>query len=112
MHETHFAERIAAAVSARRKERGPDSVRAVLVRLGAGTHVTPDSLRGAFDSAAGRAGLSGVELRVETVEPRCVCEDCGAEFATDTKAIRCSECGSARVVLRQAAEMEMEILEA
>ena len=111
MHEHHLAEKIVSLAVTRARELRRDKIRTVKVRISALTCVRPDSLQAAFQTAARHAGLDGAELIVETVEPTCRCEDCGADFVPDIPATRCVQCGSPRVVLQEGPEMEIERIE-
>ena len=111
MHEHHLADKIVSLAIVRARELGRNKIKTVKVRMNALTCVHSDSLECAFRIAARNAGLDGAELIVETVEPTCRCEDCGADFVPDTPTTRCAQCGSVRVVLQQGPELEIESVE-
>ena len=111
MHDSHLAEKIVSLAVARARELGRDKIGTVKVRISALSCARPDSLQAAFQTAARRVGLDGAELIVESVEPSCRCEDCGADFIPDKPTTRCPQCGSARVVLQHGPELEVESVE-
>ena len=108
MHDSHLAEKIVSLAITRARELGCNKIGTVKLRISALTCVRPDSLQAAFQTAARQAGLDGAELIVETVEPTCRCEDCGADFVPDKPTTRCPQCGSIRVVLQQGPDLEIE----
>jgi hydrogenase nickel incorporation protein HypA/HybF len=108
MHETHMAQSIVSAASSRAKSSGASSVKAVRVQLGKWTCIDPDSLRNAFAAATAGTLAAGADLEIEVIEPSLRCEECRAVFEGDSKALRCVKCGSARVVLQQQADMQVQ----
>ena len=90
---------------------GYANVKAVRVQIGSWTCVNLDLLRRAFAAATSENGKAGPELHIEVVKPQCKCEDCGCAFDPDEFALRCVECGSARVVLTDGREMVVRSIE-
>lgn len=108
MHEVSLASQIASIASSHALKAGASGVLAVNIRIGAWTCVNPDLLRRAFAAASDEHGWTNVELRVEMVQPTCRCLDCHTDFRPEEFHLRCEKCGSARVVLEQGREMEVE----
>ncbi len=108
MHETHMAQSIASAASSHAERSGASGVNAVRIRLGKWTCIDPDSLRTAYNKVAAGTPAAGSDLRIEVIEPSLRCDECGATFEADAKTLRCAKCGSARVVLQQQSDMEVQ----
>ena len=81
------------------------------MQIGSWTCINADLLRRAFAAATSQHGKSGPDLHIEVVKPQCKCEECGSAFEPDEFALRCIECGSARVVLTQGREMVVQSIE-
>ena len=111
MHGTSTAERIVLIASSRAAALGLPSVKAVRVRIAAWSHITQDELRACFESASRGKPTEGADLKIDIHEPSCRCEGCGADFAPDHFTLRCPSCGSARVVMDKAREVEVESVE-
>ena len=111
MHEISVARQIVSIASGRARALGYANVKAVRVQIGSWTCMNADLLRRAFAAATSENGKSGADLHVEVVKPQCKCGECGCAFEPDEFALRCVECGSARVVLTHGREIVVESIE-
>ncbi len=103
-----MAKRIIAIATDRARLLGFCSVSSVRVRIGEWACINVDLLQRAFEAACRGSGMPDAQLHVELVKPICQCEDCGAEFGPVRLSLRCTVCGSAKVVLQAGRELEVE----
>ncbi len=111
MHEISVARQIVSVASAQAQALGYANVKTVRVQIGSWTCINTDLLRRAFAAAVSENGKAGPDLHIELVKPQCKCEECSSAFEPDEFALRCVECGSARVVLTHGREMVVESIE-
>jgi hydrogenase nickel incorporation protein HypA/HybF len=111
MHGTAIAERIVEAASARARQMGCSSVKAVRVRVAAWSHLHRGELQTAFKAAGRGKPTENAELHIEVFEPTAKCEDCGADYTSDSHTLRCPSCGSVRVVMDESREIELDAIE-
>jgi hydrogenase nickel insertion protein HypA len=107
MHEIHTAKNILHMANVEATERGLATISAIRVRIGAWTGIDIEHLKHDFQTVA-----PNVRLDVELVEPAAHCEDCGASFEAAPGTLRCSKCGSSRVMLKQKRDIELVSVEA
>ena len=84
---------------------------AVRVRIAAWSHLRAEELRAAFEAASRGKPTANAELRIEVVAPTARCRDCGADYSSDSAALRCPSCGSARVAIDESREVEVDAIE-
>jgi hydrogenase nickel incorporation protein HypA/HybF len=111
MHGTSTAEAIVEAASARARQLGRSSVKAVRVRIAAWSHLRSGELETAFEAASRGKPTQNAQLIIEVVEPSAKCQDCGADYSADSGTLRCPACGSARVAIDESREVEVEAIE-
>lgn len=111
MHGTSIAETIVEAASTRAADLGRSSVKTVRVRIAAWSHLRADELRFAFEAASRGRPTERADLRIEVVAPTARCQACGADYSPDSTELRCPSCGSARVVMDETHEVEVDSIE-
>ena len=111
MHGTSIAERIVEAASTRAADLGRSSVKTVRVKIAAWSHLRADELRSAFEAASRGRPTEHADLQIEVVSPTARCRTCGADYGPDSTTLRCPSCGSARVVIDESREVEVDTIE-
>lgn len=111
MHGTAIAERLVKDASARAREMGCSTVKAVRVKVAAWSHLHGGELQSAFETASKGTPVENAELQIVVVEPVARCRDCGADYTPESHALRCPSCGSVRVVIDESREMELDAVE-
>jgi len=99
MHELTLAQQIVAVVREVAAQRGRCRVCAINVKVGELRQVIPQALQAAFGVASRGSVAEGAELRLEWVEGRVRCRDCGGEYKVvlEEPSFQCPFCGSQRV---------------
>ena len=107
MHETGQAKKIASLAASHADSQGLTAAGAIRVRVGAWTCADPEHLRHDVQALWPE---NAPRLEIEIVEPRCACEECGSEFSPTTFQLACQSCGSRKVALVDAPDIEVETI--
>lgn len=107
MHQTSNACEILKAAGSLAREAGLERISTIRLRLAAWADIDADELREEVWHAALGTIADGAKIEIESAEPRAVCADCGAEFQPGGAALKCRDCGSARVRLEQVEEISV-----
>ena len=99
------------AVNASASDAGANRVLSVNLRVGVMTEAIEDALQFAFEAMSEGTLSEGAELRIEWVEPRSLCLECGNEFAHDRFHRSCPQCGSYETHITAGRELEIASIE-
>jgi hydrogenase nickel incorporation protein HypA/HybF len=108
MHELSVASAVLNTAIKHAEER-PVSV--VSLRVGRLRQVVPDSLRFYFEIVARDTVCEDAELRIDEIEARLRCEDCGHEWRPGFPAFRCPDCGAGDVAVTAGEELQVDYIE-
>jgi hydrogenase nickel incorporation protein HypA/HybF len=108
MHELSIA---TAVLNTAVKHAGERQVSVVSVRAGRLRQVVPDSLRFYFEIVARDTVCERAELRLEEIEARLHCLDCGHDWEALIPAFRCPRCEGAQVTIVAGEELEVDYIE-
>lgn len=107
VHELSIAQSVVDAVCEKADGRIIRSVRLEVGRLCA---VIPDSLLFCFDMVTAGTQAQGASLRIDEIETRARCRECGADFLPPDMFLLC-ECGSADVEVLAGRELRILSME-
>ncbi|GAB5413627.1 MAG: hydrogenase maturation nickel metallochaperone HypA [Congregibacter sp.] len=88
-----------------------DSVKRVIVEIGALGHVDPHALRFAFDVVAAGTVAADAALEIQEIPGKGWCMDCSKEIAVAKRGDGCPHCGSYTLIMQQGDEMRLKELE-
>jgi hydrogenase nickel incorporation protein HypA/HybF len=108
VHELSLSSAIIATAA---KHADGRQVTVVTLRVGRLRQVVPETLEFYFDFVARGTVCAGARLDQEVVEARLRCDQCGAEWAIETPAFRCPDCGTSEVTIVAGSEFEVESIE-
>ncbi len=108
MHDTSLTKKIVSAAASHVKSNGIPAGGTVPVKVAAWACPDPDHLN---EDVQELWPENAPRLVIQPVEPRCVCQDCGAQFSPEVFRLACESCGSRRVALADAGEIEVESAE-
>jgi hydrogenase nickel incorporation protein HypA/HybF len=92
MHEYSIVEALISRVAEEAAARGASGVSRLYVKIGALSGVEPELLAAAYETFRERTVCAGAELKIERVEERWACPQCGRTVVR-AGALRCPECG-------------------
>ena len=92
MHDISFANRIIALLKQETSKKQYESI-VVNVVLGAFSHVTADSLSGAFAMLSEKEGFQNVSLNIEKNKPQIKCNKCNKNVEIAGPVANCPLCG-------------------
>jgi hydrogenase nickel incorporation protein HypA/HybF len=94
-------------------ERHAEGRRVVLVglRVGRLRQVVPESLEFYWGIVTKGTEYEHAQLRLDEVEARLACSDCGERWEPDLPVFRCAGCGSAHVEISAGEELSVEYIE-
>jgi hydrogenase nickel incorporation protein HypA/HybF len=107
MHELSVTRNIVAIVGEAARGR---RVSRVTLEIGKLSGVMAEAVAFCFDIVAAGTALEGAMLDIRQLDGRARCQDCGAEFATETIFTPCP-CGSRRSVRLQGEELNIKTME-
>ena len=111
MHEMGIISGVLDAVNAAAADAGANCVLAVDLRVGVMTEAIEDALMFAFEAMSEGTLSEGAELRIEWVEPRSMCFECGTEFDHDRFHRTCPNCGSYETHIIAGRELDIASIE-
>jgi hydrogenase nickel incorporation protein HypA/HybF len=108
MHELSIAESILDIVRQYVPEPARTPVRALHVKIGAQSGVSPLALDFAFNAVIADTPLAGAVLHIEEVPYRLRCENCDADFESSDGLAVCPDCGSISATVLSGMEMRVD----
>ena len=111
MHEMSLAEGVLQIVEDTARAQAARQVRAVLLEIGALSHVEVQSLHFCFDAVTRGTVADGARLDVQAVPGRAWCMPCGASVPLDRLGNPCPRCGSFQLQVTAGEEMRVKEIE-
>ncbi len=111
MHEMSLAEGILQIVEDTARANAAAQVRAVLLEIGALSHVEEQSLRFCFDAVTRGTVADGARLDVMATPGRAWCMPCGESVALTRLGEACPFCGGYQLQVTQGDEMKVKEIE-
>jgi hydrogenase nickel incorporation protein HypA/HybF len=111
MHEMSLAEGILQIVEETAQASAAAQVRAVVLEIGALSHVEEQALRFCFDAVTRGSVADGARLDVVATPGRAWCMPCGGSVALDRLGDACPQCGSYQLQVTQGDEMKVREIE-
>ena len=112
MHELGIMTSVMDSVNQVARQNGATRLISVTLRIGEMTEAIEDALQFAFEVLTeGDDFTSGSTLKVNMVNPKSICLECGEEYEHDRFHMLCPNCGSFATQLLQGREMEIESIE-
>ncbi len=108
MHELSVASAILDTVHRHAEGR---RVTVVALRVGRLRQVVPDSLQFYWGIVTGGTLCEASELRLEEIEARLWCADCGHRWRPEWPIFRCPACGAGEVEVTAGEELSVEYIE-
>ncbi len=76
--------------------------------IGTVSGIELDALNFAFECIKPKTMLKNAEIKINIIQAKSLCEDCGYQFETDNVYTLCSECGSYKTKIIQGKEMKVK----
>jgi hydrogenase nickel incorporation protein HypA/HybF len=111
MHEMSLAEGVLQIVEDTARANTARQVRAVLLEIGALSHVEVQALRFCFDAVTRGTVADGARLDVQAVPGRAWCMPCGESVALERLGDACPRCGSYQLQVTAGEEMKVKEVE-
>ena len=111
MHEMGIMSGVLQTVVASAEHAGATRVTSVQLSIGRMTEAIEDVLVFAWEALSEGTICEGAELKVNMVEPRSRCLECGAEFEHDRFHRVCPSCGNALTELIAGRELQLDSIE-
>jgi hydrogenase nickel incorporation protein HypA/HybF len=111
MHELALASSLFKIMETTAAQNGGGRIEAATLRLGAMTHIEPETLSFAFDVVTRGTCAEGCQLRFERVPLTVTCPSCrfAGEIAPDAGA--CPQCGGVGLTVTGGREIELDSIE-
>ncbi len=93
MHDISFANKIIALLKQQTQQKKQYESIVVNVVLGAFSHVSPESLSGAFAMLSDKEGFKNVSLNIEKNKPQIKCNKCNKNVDISDPIANCPLCG-------------------
>ena len=111
MHEMGIMAGVLDTVRASAEQAGATRVTSVQLSIGRMTEAIEDILVFAWEALSEGTICEGAELKVNMIEPRSLCPECGNEFTHDRFHRVCPTCGNALTELIAGREMQLDSIE-
>jgi hydrogenase nickel incorporation protein HypA/HybF len=111
MHEMALCHGILDLIEDARNQDRFETVRRVIVEVGALGHVDPHALHFAFDVVAAGTVAANAELDIHEIPGKGWCMDCSREIAVGQRGDGCPHCGGYMLIMQQGDEMRLKELE-
>ena len=108
MHELAMAQSLLNRVLDEAARNGGGRITRVKLRIGALSHVSPESLEFAFEVIAKGTPAEGAKIETERPAPALHCHACGLDSEGAPGRFSCAECGSGDVELLSGDELMLE----
>jgi hydrogenase nickel incorporation protein HypA/HybF len=110
MHELSIAMNIADLAAAHARKTGAERVKSIELDIGTLSGVEIGALTFAMDIAFKDTILEGAEVKVNRIEARGACPDCGHESGPDDLTAGCPVCGGSNFRISGGMEMQLNSL--
>lgn len=112
MHELSVASRIIEITMEHLDDVSPESVRTIVVHIGALTCIHNSSLTFCFEVVAKENGLQNATLKIVDIPVTIYCAPCHQKFALPgIQRFRCPSCDAADIEIRHGNELEIDHIE-
>lgn len=111
MHEMALCQGVVDLIDEQRVSNPFETVRRVVLEIGALGHVDPAALRFAFDVCANDTVAQGAELEILEIPAKGWCMDCSVPITIPNRIEGCPHCGSGSVIIERGEEMRLKELE-
>jgi hydrogenase nickel incorporation protein HypA/HybF len=111
MHEMSIAQNIIEALSEQVKEINYNKIKNVKIKIGELTAVDSNSLKFSFDIITKDTKFEGVNLEIETVQLKALCNICNFESPIENFFFICSNCNSTDIKVLQGDELNLSEIE-
>jgi hydrogenase nickel incorporation protein HypA/HybF len=108
MHELSIASALLEKVLDEAKKRGGGRVTDITLRIGAMSHILPESLEFAFEALAKAGPAESARFRIERPALMLRCRACGWEGESSHATFLCTRCRSGDVEIRAGNELTLE----
>ena len=107
MHELSIAMNIADLAVDRARQAGASRIMAIELDIGTLAGVELSALDHAMKIAFRDSLLENAEIKLNRIEARCECRDCGHDFALEEFSLQCPACGKNRSCISRGMEMQL-----
>jgi hydrogenase nickel incorporation protein HypA/HybF len=111
MHELSIAQNIVEAVNEQLKDVKYEQIKNLKVKIGELTAVDPNSLKFSFDIITKSTALENVNLEIENVPLKVLCNVCNQEGNIENFFFICGSCGSTDLKVLQGDELYLSEIE-
>ena len=111
MHEMGIMSGVLQTVVASAEQAGATRVTSVQLSIGRMTEAIEEILVFAWEALSEGTICEGAELKVNMIDPRSHCPECGNEFEHDRFHRTCPNCGNALTELIAGREMQLDSIE-
>lgn len=111
MHEMALCQGMLDLIDDQRAQDPFETVRRVVVEIGALGHVDPHALSFAFDVAAADTVAEKAKLEIVEIPGRGWCMDCSSRIEIAQRGDGCPNCGGFTLIMEQGEEMRLKELE-
>lgn len=111
MHESGPVKKLMEQVLAEAAKHNTSRITAVKVKLGAGSEMSPESLRLHFEHAAENTIAEGADLTIEQVPIQYRCEACGETTESWERLVFCPKCDQPKLRAESGEEILLEAVE-
>jgi len=107
MHELAIALSIADLATAQARRAGAERIMGIELDIGSLSGVEISALDFAMDIAFRDTLLANTNVKVNRIEARCECRDCGHEFGAGDLAALCPSCEGSNIRISKGMEMQL-----
>ena len=111
MHELALAQSLFDIIEKTARENGGGRVEAATLRIGAMTHVDPESLSFAFEVLSRDTLAEGCHLYIEKVPLAIRCPSCGFFGEISPESAQCPSCGGVGLAVTGGREIELKSID-
>jgi len=111
MHEMSIAAGLLELIERQRAQHGFDTVRRVVVSIGALSHVEPQALEFGFGIAARGTCAEHAHFQIDLVPAQVWCMSCSATVSVARRGDACPTCGGYQLIVQGGDEMKLKELE-
>ncbi len=108
MHEMSIVANIVDIAENEAKKADAKVITELEMDIGTVSGIELDALNFAFDCIKPKTMLKNAEIKINIIQAKSLCEDCGCQFETDNVYTLCSECGSYKTNIIQGKEMKIK----
>ena len=111
MHEMALCQGMLELIQQQQLQRGFNTVKRVIVEIGALGHVDPHALAFAFEVGARDTAAEHAVLDIQETPGRAWCMDCSISVSIQRRGDACPGCGGYTLIVEQGEEMRLKELE-